>query len=168
MFGAFLYWFGLRRGECLALKKCDIGDSEITISRQHIFPDKNQPLESTTKTEAGVRTIPIPDKAREYIDFDSLPDGYLFTDQNGKPWSYKVYQRVWKQLSNEAFGSDSEITPHYLRHNYATMLCEVDIPMMAAKSYCGHADIETTMKIYQHYTQTLADKAESKMKDFGK
>lgn len=167
LFGAFLYWFGLRRGEALALRGDDIKGSFIHIDKQHTFPDNNRPVVGPPKTKAGVRDVPIPDEARKYIDFDSLPAGLIFVNAKGEPLSHHEFRARWDHFIKAALGDGTEITAHYLRHNYATMLCEAGIPLLAAKSYCGHDNAQTTLDIYQHCSDTLRIKADDMMLSLG-
>lgn len=167
-FGAFLYFFGLRRGEALALTGADIYDDHIVINKQITYPDGNRPIiKLTPKTDAGVREIPIPDKARQYIDFDSLPNGLLFCDEAGNPLSYSPMVDRWTSLITSALGKDTEITMHYLRHNYCTMLFEAGVDLMTVKTVAGHNDTKTTLQIYTHYTESLKRKATQKVMSIG-
>lgn len=154
-FAAFIYFFGLRRGEALALTGADVRPDHIAITRQIVFTDNNQPTVSTLKTAAGVREIPIPIKARKYIDFSRLPSGPLFTGADGQLLSYSEITARWSSFIRYALGADSEITMHYLRHNYCTMLFEQNVDLMTVKTLAGHEKIETTLEIYTHYTETL-------------
>lgn len=45
---------------------------------------------------------------------------------------------------------DQDITPHYLRHTYATNLRRAGIDMKTAQYLLGHSDIRTTANIYSH------------------
>lgn len=166
-FAAFLYFFGLRRGEALALTGKDITRDHIHICKQHIFPGNNLPVVEITKTDAGVRDIPIPDAARRYIDFDSLPDGLLFTDDTGKALSYSQIVDRWTSFLTAALGEETDITMHCLRHNYCTMLFEKKVDILTAKEYMGHEDIETTLKIYTHYTETLRRSGDKRVRMIG-
>ena len=166
-FAAFLYFFGLRRGEALALTGKDISRDHICICKQHIFPSNNQPVLENTKTDAGIRNIPIPDAARKYIDFDALPQGLLFTDDTGKALSYSEAVDRWNSFLSFALGDDTDITMHCLRHNYCTMLFEKKVDILTAKEYMGHEDIETTLKIYTHYTETLRLSGDKRVRRIG-
>ena len=167
-FAAFLYFFGLRRGEALALKKSDVvyaasGDPvSLTITRQYVYPDNNQPMISTLKTTAGERTLPIPEKAHEYIDFGSLPSGLLFfaTEtvdgrKTERPFSYSEIIDRWRSFIRFALGNDTDVTMHVMRHNFCTMLFENGVDIMSCRYLMGHEDIKTTLEIYAHYTETI-------------
>lgn len=165
LYAAFLYFFGLRRGEALALTGKDVKNGFVRVNKQYIFPTNNQPtLQMMPKTDAGLRDIPIPDAARRYIDFDALPNGLIFTDDLGRPLSYSVVVRRWNKFLERALGEDSPVTIHYLRHNYCTMLAEYGVDMLSAKTYCGHADIKITMNIYTHYSEKLKSQSDAKVR----
>ena len=167
-FAAMLYFFGLRRGEALALTKNDIFDDYISISKQYVYPNNNQPvLSPRTKSEAGNREIPIPTKARKYINFDNLPDGLLFCAEDGLPYSYSEMVDRWKSFISSALGEDTDITEHCLRHNYCTMLFECGADPVGAQQLMGHEDPETTLKIYTHFTNQIKNNNREKVLKIG-
>lgn len=157
-FAAFLYFFGLRRGEALALTAEDIKDGYLTVNKQFTYPSNNQAVLSQPKTKAGIRKIPIPDKARKYIDFNGFGPGLLFSNADGSPLSYSQMIDRWKAFITAALGEDTEITMHCLRHNYCTMLFENGVDILTAKECMGHDDIETTMKVYAHFSENIKRK----------
>lgn len=162
-FAAFLYFFGLRRGEALAITQKDILKDCINIDKQYTFPKNNLPELSPPKSEAGFRLIPIPIKARQYIDFDSLPDNLIFANDNGTPLSYSQIIDRWNDFISCALGEDTDITMHCLRHNYCTMLFEQKVDLQTAQELMGHDDIQTTLSIYTHYTEKIAKKSKKKV-----
>lgn len=166
-FALFLYFFGLRRGEALALTRADLGKRELTINKQYTFVDNNQPTLSAPKTSAGVRKIPIPDKLRRTLDLSSYEDGLLFPDDDGGPLSYSQVVDRWNSFIHAALGDDTEITMHYIRHNFCTMLFENGVDLLTAKELMGHEDVETTLKIYTHYTETLKRDSDYKILKIG-
>ncbi|MBR3767571.1 MAG: site-specific integrase [Clostridia bacterium] len=166
-FAAFLYFFGLRRGEALALTGADICADKIIISKQLTFPDNNQPHLAAPKTAAGVREIPIPTKARFYINFNDIESGYIFTGTTGKPLSYTELRRKWKSFLEYAFPEGTDITEHYLRHNYCSMLFENDVDLLTVKTLAGHESVSTTLEIYTHYTEKMQKSASPKVISIG-
>lgn len=167
-FAAFLYFFGLRRGEALALERSDIvfginkKPVSLSISKQFIYPQNNRPVISTVKTTAGERTLPIPDKASDYIDFKHLPSGLLFcTDdivdgrRTVRPLSYSEIVDRWNSFIRFALGAETDVTMHVLRHNYCTMLFENGVDLVTVRYLMGHEDFQTTLGIYTHFTETM-------------
>ena len=62
-----------------------------------------------------------------------------------------------------ALGENTDITPHCLRHNYATLLYEAGVDVLTAQAYCGHEDPETTMRIYTHLSEKAKKKSDDKI-----
>ncbi|MBR3975319.1 MAG: site-specific integrase [Clostridia bacterium] len=166
-FAAFLYFFGLRRGEALALTGTDILSDKIRVSKQLTFPDNNQPHLAAPKTAAGVREIPIPTKARFYINFNNIGSGYLFTGTDSKPLTYSEARRRWNSFLKCAFPEGTDITEHYLRHNYCSMLFENEVDLLTVRTLAGHEDISTTLEIYTHYTEKMQTTASKKILSIG-
>ena len=165
-FAALLYFFGLRRGEALALTGNDITADTVSISRSVTYPGNNQPLvQDTTKTAAGVRELPIPDAARDYVDFAALRakgSAYIFTTDGG-PLSLHVHTRHWSKFISAALGPDTPVTEHFLRHNYCCMLFEAGVSLPSAQHYMGHGSSKVTLDIYTHFTSQLRDEDKKKV-----
>lgn len=166
-FAAVLYFFGLRRGEALALTKADIHEDYIGINKQISYPGNNRPVMGEPKTRAGIRDIPIPHKARNYIDFDSFDDGLLFCREDGTAYSYSEIVDRWNSFITAALGKDTDITEHCLRHNYCTMLFECGADPLAAQELMGHEDPKTTLGIYTHFTAKIKENNTAKVLKIG-
>lgn len=167
-FGAFVYFFGLRRGEALGLcgNDIDLQRNCLTVQRQITHPDSTHPKVETLKTAAGYRTIPIPSKAYDFIDFAALPEGFIF-DENGSHLTMKMFTLRWKSLIDFAFPNGTDITPHTLRHNYCTMLFEAGLSPVEAHRIIGHSNISTTYAIYTHYSEQIENQATHKVLQIG-
>ena len=57
------------------------------------------------------------------------------------------------------------ITPHQLRHNFATVLYERQVDLLTAKDIMGHKDISTTQKIYTSLRQKHRNEEIKKIAD---
>ena len=138
-----MYASGLRVSELLALErgKIDLKHGVITIFGKG----------------AKERKIPIGDFAIEYIkDYMEGPrkknpgsgTKYLFLNRYGKPLSRQYFFKQIKKYALEA-GIETNISPHTLRHCFATHLLENGAQLIAVQRMLGHTNIATT-QIYTH------------------
>jgi len=79
------------------------------------------------------------------------PKNYLFEGQNGGKYSTKSIQNFIKKYAREAKIQKS-VTPHILRHSYATHQLENGINIRYVQELLGHKSIKTT-ELYTHITK---------------
>lgn len=84
-------------------------------------------------------------------------EDYLFAKkQSSKPPQPHAPRAYLKKLIDKA-GIEKKVTPHKLRHNYATRLLEKDVQLVDIQTLLGHKSI-ATRQIYTHAGQELLSK----------
>lgn len=104
------------------------------------------------------RVVPIGARAREAIEqyleeirpgFAPSPDErHLFLTRRGDPFTRQGIWRMIRQYARDA-GIGKRVTPHTLRHAFATHLLANGAPLRLIQEMLGHADITTTQR-YTH------------------
>ena len=130
-----LIYTGLRIDEFLSLKREHIENGFIFVN--------------ASKTDAGIRAIPIHHKIKDIIDgFLEENSIYLFylTNKNKKT-IYETFRRLFNAVMQEM---GMEHTIHDTRHTFASMLNQAGANDVVISSLAGHEDKEFTKKIYTH------------------
>jgi integrase len=173
---------GLRRGECIALRveDVDLVRKRIIINKALRFYN-NIGKEKSPKSKAGIREVPIPNVLYNILEKrceGKSPDTLLFTKSEGSPATQQTCKWWWnsfirqchitvgaKQYRNkiltETSAFDNNVTPHYLRHTYATDLYASGIDERAQKYFMGHAPLNDVTDIYRKMNDTAFSRAAS-------
>ncbi|MHB9037116.1 MAG: site-specific tyrosine recombinase XerD [Armatimonadota bacterium] len=107
------------------------------------------------------RVVPIGEIAGEYVAaYSDRVRGrlaglnrseYLFLSKLGQPMSRIMFWKIIKKYACQA-GITKSITPHMLRHSFATHLIERGADLRSVQEMLGHASIATT-QVYTHVTR---------------
>ncbi|MEM4357947.1 MAG: tyrosine-type recombinase/integrase [Candidatus Pacearchaeota archaeon] len=132
----FLYSTGLRVSELVNLKKIDINLEEKTgIVRKG----------KGKKDRMFVLSEKLCSDLREYLK-EHPENIYLFSKE--KPLTTRNIQKIVQQAAKKA-QLNKKITPHTLRHSYATHLLEAGTDIRLIQTLLGHENLNTT-QIYTH------------------
>ncbi|MGN0180824.1 MAG: tyrosine-type recombinase/integrase [Candidatus Ornithomonoglobus sp.] len=145
-----LMYTGLRRGEALALLPSDIDfdHKKIHVNKTLIFGSNQSTVKNSTKSAAGMRTLPMPDKLADTLR-PIISDDVLFPAAHGGYMSRGAFRRFWDRLHAMA-GLADDVTPHIFRHTYATKLFYSGVDVKTAQYLLGHSSVSVTLGIYTH------------------
>jgi integrase/recombinase XerD len=151
-----LYAAGLRVSELINLKLQDINLEAGFVrifgkgSRERIVPIG---VHAREKINTYLKTVRSP-------RLKQISSPYLFIARAGKPMTR---QGFWKLLRRYAMQArlNKKITPHSIRHSFASHLLEGGADLRAVQIMLGHVDISTT-QIYTHVTRDHLKKLHQK------
>lgn len=160
-----LLYTGMRPGETAALTWADI-DFDANEIHVHAARESGSGKIRGTKTEAGLRDIPMRSELRQrLLAARGKPFSPVFPTQAGNPQNENSLRRLWTGFKRDldiAMGAEvyrnqiirsvvaPDLTPYCLRHTFCTDLQRAGVPLNVAKELMGHADIQTTANIYTH------------------
>jgi len=136
-----LIYNGLRVSELLDLKK------------ENVHLDEQYFDEISSKTENGIRKVPIADKVLPFYQswFDSAPEcEYLLHTEDNKHFLYRnYYDSYFTPLMQNL---NIEKTPHCCRHTCISLLAEAGVDQTIIKKIAGHSGaMSLTEKVYTHF-----------------
>ncbi len=107
---------------------------------------------------AKERLVPIGDFAREALEIylkkgrpkllKNPAEGHVFLNRRGRPLTRQRFWQIIKKYALRA-GLSPRITPHVLRHSFATHLLEQGADLRTVQMMLGHASLATT-QVYTH------------------
>lgn len=185
---ALMYYMGLRPGEARGLQWGDIDWNAGTVHIQRDIDYKDHGRVGDVKTLRSNRIVPLPDALRAILGaVRGMPDMFVVHGRKGGTLAKTSAERLWVELmqacgmvepaeeGNTYRTTDIRakwkptITPHAIRHNYATMCWESGVDPYTTMRLMGHSSIKTTMDIYTHLNdQQIHNMVEKVERVFGK
>ncbi|MGG2107942.1 site-specific tyrosine recombinase XerD [Lysinibacillus pakistanensis] len=144
-----LYGSGMRISELIAL---DLSDIHLTMGFVRVFGKGGKERIIPLGKSALSALNHYLNSARGQLQGKYPKTDAFFINQRGKRLTR---QGCWKLMKEHALkaGIQHELTPHTLRHSFATHLVENGADLRAVQEMLGHADISTT-QIYTHISKT--------------
>ncbi len=143
---SLLYSAGLRRSELLDLKVEDIDSKRMLI---HIKNAKNNKDRYSLLSETALKELRIYYK-------EWKPKKYLFEGMLEQKYSVESVAKIVRRAGDKA-GIRRRVTPHMLRHSFATHLLENGTDIRYIQSLLGHSSTKTT----EIYTQVAVNNFKS-------
>ncbi len=140
-----LYSTGLRVTEMLSLLASSLStDAMMLLIKGKGGKERMIPLSDAARQAAAALRAASPAKAR-----------YLFAGRDiSQPMTRQGFALLLKQAANEAGLDPAKLSPHVLRHSFASHLLAHGADLRALQKLLGHADIATT----EIYTHVLAER----------
>ncbi|HIJ60456.1 MAG TPA: site-specific tyrosine recombinase XerD [Nitrospirae bacterium] len=150
-----IYSSGLRVSEIISIKTNDIyfEGGFIRIlgkgSKERIVPINQRAIKKIKNYTETLRVRLLKGKTSPY----------LFLSNRGEPMTR---QRFWQSLKDFGKAAGLTLTPHSLRHSFATHLLDGGADLRSVQKMLGHSDISTT----QIYTKVSSDKIKKAYKQY--
>jgi integrase len=188
-----MMYAGLRKSEMFALKweSVDFDKKELHVENAW---DVRHNKKKKTKSEAGVRDIPIvppllkmltelkkdkgfvcltaEDKHLTAAGYKRGWDGYMLVLERSlndlKPYKHTIGWRKDIDRAKENYKPMNRFTAHDLRYTFATMLYDAGVDVKTAQILLGHKDLSTTMKIYTQLSERKKKTSLDKLNKFFK
>lgn len=163
---------GLRFGELAALRDEDYEGDSIYVNGtlQWGLGKRKQPVRGTPKNVYSIRHIALDHRSKEILDYymlknkrrrawyptahDRAGERWIFCTREGGPLDITFMNHTLKKIQ-----FPKKLTTHIFRHTHISLLAELGVPLKAIMQRVGHNDPTTTMAIYTHVTEDMADKA---------
>ena len=147
----FAYATGMRVTEIISLNVSDVSLSEGYVTCTSGKKKRTIPLGSLSL--AALKEYC--EKARPILIKDENTEA-LFVNINGKRLTRQGFWKIVKYYKDQAHIS-KDITPHVLRHSFATHLLQNGADLKAIQSMLGHSDISSTQVYMQFQNESLKE-----------
>ncbi len=151
LIGYLLYTTGLRANELLSLNWGSFRYNRQGYLYVDVIGKGNKPRTIPVKEETEQLLFKYRKSLGESVEIDTGDVSPLFfslynrTDllQHKKRLTYPSLYKIVKEAVQLA-GRQSQVSPHWFRHTFVTMMLENDVPLAIVKDMAGHSDISTT------------------------
>lgn len=150
-----IYSGGLRRSEVINLRPEHIDSKRMMIK---ICEAKGNKDRYTLLSQNVLQQL------RDYFK-QYRPKEFLFEGQKGGKYSAESIEKILKRAVEKS-GITKNITPHILRHSFATHLLEQGVDLRIIQEILGHSSSKTT-EIYTHVSSRQLRKIVNPLDDFG-
>jgi integrase len=154
---------GMRIGEVVALEVDDIDFRRRTFNIDKNVPSGTGELENSAKTDSGEReeefwsqecleainSMLKRRKADYFRKGERLPK-LLFVNPSGRRIDYNRYLWIFKKAQERA-GMNKILSPHALRHTWASQNIAAGEDLASVSKHLGHANVGVTLSIYTHF-----------------
>jgi len=144
-----LYSAGLRLGECVNIRICDIESDRMLI---RVCEGKGKKDRYTLLSKRMLKQLRL-----YYAAYH--PQHWLFEGAKKGQVSHRLLNEIVSAAAQRA-GITKRISPHSLRHAFATHLLENGVSLQVIQKLLGHSSIKTTT-IYTHVSQALLHTVQS-------
>ena len=149
----------------LTVADFDFDNRQVVIERQLVRDEHGNMYIAPPKTEAGNRTIWLTDLAIESaksliacrnpsnvkeLSVDGLT-GFLTLTPEGSPKCPYLYVQAFRKMKNrytKRFGAQIVLTPHILRHTFATRASEAELTIKSLVYAMGHTTAQMSLDRY--------------------
>jgi len=165
---------GLRFGELAALRDQDYEKDKDSLyvngTLQWGLGKGEQPVRGTPKNVYSIRHVALDTRSREILDYymlknkrrrawyptshDKAGEKWIFTTREGGPLDITFVNHILKRIH-----FPKKLTTHIFRHTHISLLAEQGVSLKAIMQRVGHNDPTTTMAIYTHVTEDMAESA---------
>ena len=145
----FAYATGMRVTEIISLDVDDVNFKDSYVTCNNSSKKRNIPLGSMS-LKALKEYV---DKARKYLVKNDETKA-LFVNINGKRLTRQGFWKIVKYYKEQAHIT-KEITPHVLRHSFATHLLQNGADLKSIQTMLGHSDISSTQVYMQFQDESL-------------
>jgi integrase len=151
---------GLRIGEVLGLTwpVVDLKAGKLHVRFNLADTEKGQPpMLQAPKTKSSRRTVPLPPELIHELKVWKLKcpkseQDLVFAREDGLPYHRNAASDALDRAIVKA-GLERRLTPHGLRHSFASLLLGDNVDVAQVSALLGHKDSYVTWKVYTHFVR---------------